>query len=346
MSGGVDSSVAALLLRDSGYEVTGCTLKLRADSDTAQGGCSTAKDIEDAAAVCKILGIPHIVLPLRELFYEKVVTYFANEYINGRTPNPCIECNKNIKFGAMLDYALAEGMDCIATGHYADVRFNEETGRYQLRRAASAKDQSYVLYTLTQRQLAHVMFPVAGMEKPALRQIAKEANLPVHQKPDSQDICFVEDGEHVNFLLREFGVKPKSGNIIDRSGNILGVHDGIHNYTVGQRKGLGGGFSEPMYVIGLDAKSNSVIVGGKGSEYSDSLVCGGVNFISIAELTGEMRAEVKIRYAAKPAPATIRPLGGGLIQAEFDTPQRAVTPGQSAVFYAGDTVVGGGVILR
>lgn len=335
LSGGVDSAAAAHLLLQQGYDVTGIILRLKPDS-------AADSDIADAQKIADKLGIELKVLDRRELFAQKVISPFIGEYLGGKTPNPCIECNKEIKFGTMLDYALEIGCNCIATGHYA--RTEECGGRYLLKRSRSPKDQSYFLFRLTQEQLSKIVFPLEGLSKEEIREIARKAELPVAEKGDSQEICFVPDDDYISFLASKNISSPK-GNFIDKNGNILGTHNGIINYTVGQRKGLGA-FGKPMFVNRINAEDNTVIIGENGTQYCTGLIADRLNFIAFDNLTQPMRAEVKIRFRAKEQPALITPLEGGRISVVFDEPQRSVTPGQSAVIYDGETVIGGGRIIE
>ncbi len=335
LSGGVDSAVAAYLLKQQGYEVTGVILRLKP-------GSAADSDIADAAAIAEKLGIELKILDRREAFEQNVITPFISEYLNGRTPNPCIECNKEIKFGVMLDYALEIGCDCIATGHYA--KTEKQGGRYLLRRSQSAKDQSYFLFRLTQEQLSKTLFPLEGLTKDEIREIALKAELPVAKKGDSQEICFVPDDDYIAYLASKNITSPK-GNFIDKNGNVLGKHNGIINYTVGQRKGLGA-FGKPMFVNSINAADNTVIIGENGTQYCRGLVADRLNFIAFDSLTEPLRADVKIRFRAKEQPALITPLEGDRMQIIFDEPQRSITPGQSAVIYNGDTVIGGGRIIE
>ena len=335
LSGGVDSSTAAHLLLQQGYDVTGIILRLKPDS-------LADADIADARRIADALGIKLHVLDRREIFRKSVIEPFVSEYLAARTPNPCVECNAAIKFGVMLDYALEIGCDGIATGHYAKIE--EKDGRFLLRRSESAKDQSYFLYRLNQFQLAHSMFPLEGMEKEKIREIAEKANLPVAKKGDSQEICFVPNDDYIAYLTA-MGISSPKGNFIDKSGNILGTHNGIINYTIGQRKGLGA-FGKPMFVTGINAADNTVTIGENGSQYSRGLVADRLNFIAVEELTKPMRADVKIRFRAKEQPATVTPNGDGTVTVIFDEPQRSVTPGQGAVFYDGDIIIGGGRIIK
>ena len=334
LSGGVDSASAAYLLLEKGYDVTGIILRLKPES-LADG------DISDAQKIADRLGIELRVVDRRDFFKENVIDPFVSEYKNARTPNPCVECNSVIKFGAMLDYALQIGCDGIATGHYA--RIEENGGRFLLKKSESPKDQSYFLYKLSQHQLSHTVFPLEGLEKTEIREIAEKAGLPVAEKGDSQEICFVPDDDYISYLA-SLGITSPKGNFVDINGNILGTHNGIINYTIGQRKGLGA-FGKPMFVTGISAENNTVTIGENGSQYSSGLIADRLNFIPFDKLDVPMRADVKIRFRAKPAPATVTPNNDGTVSVVFDEPQRSVTPGQSAVFYDGDTVIGGGRII-
>lgn len=334
LSGGVDSAAAAYLLLEKGYDVTGIILRLKPDS-------LADADISDAQRIADHLGIELRVLDRREYFKKNVIDPFVSEYLAARTPNPCVECNKTIKFGAMLDYALEIGCDGIATGHYAEIK--EADGRFLLMKSQSPKDQSYFLYRLSQHQLSHTLFPLKGLEKTKIREIAEKAGLPVAEKGDSQEICFIPDDDYISYLA-SLGVTSPKGDFIDINGNILGTHNGIINYTIGQRKGLGA-FGKPMFVTGISAENNTVTIGENGTQYSIGLVADRLNFIPFDNLNQPIRADVKIRFRAKPAPATLTPTDGGRISVVFDEPQRSVTPGQSAVFYDGNTVIGGGRII-
>lgn len=349
MSGGVDSSVAALLLKEQGYDVTGVTLRLRPDAymaESAAGGCCSLDDIDDARRVCYRLDIPHIVLNLTDVFSESVIDYFAKEYSRGRTPNPCIACNKFVKFEEMLRRAQALDFDYIATGHYAIIEQDEKSGRFLLRRSPSQKDQSYVLYAMTQHQLAHTLMPLGNMEKPAARALAEEHGLPVAHKPDSQEICFVQDNNYARFIEEYTGSKAPQGAFVDQEGNVLGKHRGITHYTIGQRKGLGISFGKPMFVTDINPQANTVTLGEEGSQYRSSLFAEELNFIPFEKLPGEIQVMAKVRYQAKPAKAALIPVGTDRVRVEFYEPQRSVTPGQAVVFYDGDLVVGGGTIAE
>ena len=352
MSGGVDSSVAAALLLEQGYEVVGVTLKLWAEDseelelERPSGGCCSLDDIHDARMVAFKLGIPHYVLNFKDVFRKEVVDYFVEEYQCGRTPNPCIACNRHIKFEGLLDKALSMGFDFIATGHYAKIISNSASGRLELHRGSSIKkDQSYVLYHFTQHQLAHMLLPLAELDKDQTRAIAEKYGLSIARKPDSQEICFVPDQDYAAFIERYTGQKSIPGNFIDSKGNILGIHKGIWHYTVGQRKGLGIAFGVPMFVTGIDVEKNTVTLGVEDEIFQTALTAGDLNFIEISELTEPMSIQAKIRYSAIPAPAMLIPATDKTVKVVFDQPQRAITPGQSVVFYHGESVVGGGTIL-
>lgn len=349
MSGGVDSSVAAKVLLDSGYDVTGVTLKMFASDDiieTETRTCCSLSDVEDARAVAYKLGFDHVVLNFREIFREHVIDKFINSYITGKTPNPCIECNRHIKFDKMLRKAEELGFDYIATGHYALKEYNESTGRYYLRRPADrSKDQTYVLYSLTQRQLEKTLFPLSAYEKTEVRKIAEEAGLVNSRKPDSQDICFVPDGKYADFIRKNTDRGTEEGNFTDMQGNILGKHMGIIHYTIGQRKGLGIALGKPAFVVSKDAETNTVVLGSNDDLFTSELIAEDVNFMSVERLDGEMRVTAKPRYNCTDSPAVISMLPDGKVKVVFDTPQRAVTSGQAVVFYDGDIVVGGGTIV-
>lgn len=336
MSGGVDSSVAAVLLKEKGYEVIGVTIKLKESQNN---------DINDAKKVCDILGIKHLVYDLRDTFKNTVIDYFVNEYINGRTPNPCVECNKKIKFGSMLDFARENGCEYISTGHYAFIDYNKETGRYVLKRSSAKKDQSYVLYGLKQDQLSSIMFPLSEIEKDGVREIAEKYDLPVAKKHDSQEICFIDDDNYHRFINEVIGNKSRKGNFVDIEGKILGEHNGIENYTIGQRKGLTISFGKPMYVISINPENNEVTLGDNKDLYRNELMAKEVNFIPFEKLEKEMKVTAKARYNATDSEAIISPIDNNKVKVEFKEAQRAITPGQSVVFYDKDIVVGGGIII-
>ena len=348
MSGGVDSSVAALILKKQGYDVIGVTMQIWQDEKPEQvsenGGCCGLSAVEDAKRVAEVIGIPHYVMNFRKEFQEKVIDYFVSEYYKGRTPNPCIACNRYIKWEALLHRSLEIGADYIATGHYGKI-VRLENGRYSVAKSVSRnKDQSYVLYNLTQDELAHTLFPIYGYEKEEVRRMAADAGLPVAHKKDSQDICFVPDGDYAGFLERETGISDRPGNFTDKYGNILGEHKGIIHYTVGQRKGLGIAFGEPKFVIGIDSEKNTVILGSREDLMVREVHVSDVNFMAVSGFSGELRVTGKLRYSQKEAPCTIVQTSDDTVTAVFDEPMRAATPGQSAVFYDEDHILCGGII--
>ena len=349
MSGGVDSSVAASLLLEQGYDVSGVTLHLYNNEDAGIAKtrtCCSLADVEDARSVASRIGIEHYVFNFGPEFRRDVIGRFARGYEQGETPNPCIDCNRYIKFGKMLERAKQLGFDYIATGHYARVSHDEKSGRSLLKKAAdTSKDQTYVLYSLTQDELAHTLFPLGGFTKAEVRKIAEERGFVNARKPDSEDICFVPDGNYAAFLENVMGLKQVPGNFIDTSGNILGKHKGQIHYTIGQRKGLGLSFESPKYVLRKDAAANTVVLGDSRDLFSSRFTVGGVNLIAAEQLTEPVEAGVKVRYSQSESAATLYPLRDGRLEVRFREPQRAVTPGQAAVFYQGDTVLGGGTIL-
>ncbi len=345
MSGGVDSSVSALLLKEQGYEVIGATMQIwqSTEEEERKNGCCSLTAVNDARRVADKLNIPYYVLNFKDIFKKKVINYFIEEYLKGRTPNPCVICNKEIKFEELLNKAVSMGIDYIATGHYAQIRY--KNGRYLLKKSKSkTKDQTYALYNLTQEQLSKTLFPVGGLDKDKVRKIAGENGLKVAHKPDSQEICFVEDNDYGRFISEHIDTDMLPGNFVDTKGNILGRHKGIYYYTIGQRKGLGLSSDKPLYVLDIDIESNEVVIGDNTETFSDRLIARDLNWISIKKLENKMKVKAKIRYGAKEASAKITPINNNRVEVIFKSPQRAITSGQSVVFYKGNTVVGGGVI--
>ena len=376
MSGGVDSSVAAFLMKEKGYECIGATMKLFDQSmlerkpessltdmvsfeknklaekpsgtvsleSSRQRTCCSLEDVEDARSVAFRLGIPYYVFNFSDDFEQMVMKPFVESYEQGDTPNPCIDCNRYLKFRHLLRRAMELKCDVIVTGHYA--RIEEQGGRYLLRKGVDEKkDQSYVLYNLTQEELSHTAFPLGGMSKEQIRTIAQEQGFVNAAKPDSQDICFVPDGDYVGFMERYTGHSYPEGDFIDREGHVLGRHKGAVRYTIGQRKGLGIAFGEPMYVCGKDMAANTVTLASDEELYATELVADDLNWIAIGELNAPMQVTAKIRYKHKEQPATLYPESGGTVRVVFREAQRAITPGQAVVFYDGDYVVGGGRIV-
>lgn len=335
ISGGVDSAAAAILLKERGFNVRGVTLRLKP-------GNFADKDIEDAKAVADTLNIPLDVLDMREEF-KKVTDYFCNEYLEGRTPNPCVMCNPNVKLGKLLEYTLAQGGDLLATGHYADI-VKDTNGVYYIKRNPSSKDQSYFLCGLNQYILSHVIFPIANLSKPEIRQLASDNNISVAEKKDSQEVCFIPDNDYISFIEREFNPKVTPGDFLSSSGEKLGTHSGIYKYTIGQRKGLGA-FGKPMYVLSIDAKNNAVIIGDNNELFKEEIYIKDINFLSGEAPSNEFSCEVKIRCAARPARATLT-LSGDMGKIIFQEPQRAAAPGQTAAIYIDDILIGGGTICN
>jgi tRNA-uridine 2-sulfurtransferase len=346
MSGGVDSSVAAGLLVEAGYQVLGVTMRLWTQEDAEASRhhkrCCSVEDTDDARAAADVLGVRHYVLNLEREFSEGVVDRFVREYTLGRTPNPCLACNDRVKFRPLLEHALALDADYLATGHYGRVRQNGES--FELHRAIDrAKDQSYVLYTLGQRELSRTLFPVGELPKREIRRLAREWGLPNAEKPDSADICFIPSGDYRSFVRER--VPASAGAIVDTSGVQIGEHEGIVNYTIGQRRGLparGGG--EPLFVIDLDADTNSVVVGDNVELMAQGLIADELSFVSCEVPAGETWVQTRIRYRSEPVPSTLR-VEADRAEVRFERPQRAVTPGQAAVFYDGERVLGGGTIV-
>lgn len=349
MSGGVDSSVTAALLLEQGYDVTGVTMKLwddaRPEPEEEHAGCCSSAAVEDARSVAFQLGIPYYVLNFRRIFEEKVIDYFTAEYLRGRTPNPCIACNRHVKFQALLEQALSLGADYIATGHYARLGFSAESGRYTVRRPHDRKkDQTYVLYGLTQHQIAHTLMPLGDYTKDQVRLKAAELGLRVADKAESQEICFVPDDNYRNFLKgKKVDVKP--GPFTNLAGEEIGQHKGIPFYTIGQRRGLGIAAGERLYVIKIDTENNAVILGPEDAILGCDLIAADINMVLYEKLAGPMEAEAQIRYNGKPVPATVTPLPDGSLGVHFHRPLRSITPGQAVVFYVGDYLAGGATIV-
>jgi tRNA-specific 2-thiouridylase len=346
MSGGVDSSVAAALLAQAGHEVIGLSMQLY-DQQNGQvrfGTCCTIDDLYDARRVAARIGIPHYIVNFERQFADTVISNFVREYAAGRTPIPCVHCNGDLKFATLAERAATFGADLVATGHYARVERDGGTGRLLLKRGLDGgKDQSYFLFTLTQAQLAHAMFPVGALEKSAVREHARALGLSVAEKHDSHEICFVPDGNHAEFIERQTAA-PSAGEIRDAGGRIVGRHNGVHHFTVGQRKGLGLSSPIPLYVVGIDAESRAVTVGPREALERTELTAAGVNWIAGQPPVSGARVTAQIRYRHREAPAVLEPLPAARVRVAFDTPQTAVAPGQAVVFYDGDVVVGGGWI--
>lgn len=350
MSGGVDSSVAAYLLKEQGYEVIGMTMQIWQDESRDEvedhGGCCGLSAVDDARRVCQKIGIPHYVVNFKNDFKNKVIDYFVEEYTKGRTPNPCIACNRYVKWESMLHKALQIGADYIATGHYAKVVYLSDVGRYALKiSSAVGKDQTYALYNLTQEQLKHTLMPLGDYDKDTIRKIAKDIGLGVATKPDSQEICFIPDNNYGSYIEQNYDFSIPKGNFVDTKGNVLGKHKGIIHYTVGQRKGLGISFGKPMYVVEIRPQTNEVVLGENDEIFQKVLYANKLNFMPFETLEGPMRVHAKIRYSHKLSPCVITMQDENTLKCEFDEPQRAITPGQAVVFYDGDIVVGGGTIL-
>lgn len=359
MSGGVDSSVSAILLKKAGYEVYGVTMQLY------EGGCCNLSSDLDAKNVCRNIGIDHYIIDYRNEFKEKVINNFIEEYRCSRTPNPCIECNKYLKFGEMYNKAQELGIDYLATGHYAKIEYSEKYERYVLKKSNNiAKDQSYVLYSIPKELLSKIVFPLGEFEsKDEIRNIAKEHNLKVANKPDSEDICFIPDGNYKKFLEQNSSLKPEEGNIVNTKGEILGKHNGLYNYTIGQRKGLGISYKVPLFVLGFNKENNEVIVGEESELYQKEVIVKEVNLLLIDDIEKPIEVNVKTRYSSREAKATIEKINintleksiieknnlnseDSFIKIIFEEPQARITPGQSAVFYIDDIVLGGGKIIE
>ena len=347
MSGGVDSSATAAMLQEAGYSIAGATMKLYAPAcGTSDRPCGTEDNIADASRVCTKLGIRFYTFDFTDIFQKEVIQRFADGYARGLTPNPCVDCNRNLKFGKLLEQARAEGYDTIATGHYARIEYSDTYGRWILKKGcAPSKDQSYVLYSMTQDELAHTLLPLGTFEKNEIRAKAEAYGLVNARKKDSQDICFIPDGDHGRFLCENCGLHAVPGSFIDKNGNILGQHRGMIYYTVGQRRGLGISADRRLYVIDKNVRDNTVTVGYEEDLLCNSFTVSDVNWIAWDSVTEPIRCRVRTRYHGTETPATVTPAGDHVL-VTLDTPQRAVSPGQAAVFYDGDIVLGGGTITE
>lgn len=349
LSGGVDSSVAAYLLKEQGYDVIGVTMQIWQEEDSCtveeNGGCCGLSAVEDARRVAQKLDIPYYVMNFRKEFQKQVIDYFTREYLEGRTPNPCIACNRYVKWESLLKRSLEIGADYIATGHYARVE-QLPNGRYAIRNSVTAKkDQTYALYNLTQEQLTRTLMPVGAYTKDEIRKIAEEAGLLVAHKKDSQEICFVPDNDYARFIKNSTGKTIPKGNFVLADGKVIGEHQGIIHYTIGQRKGLNLSMGHPVFVTKIRPDSNEVVIGENEDLFVNTLICDRVNFMAMEGLDGEVRLKAKIRYNHPGAECVISPVEDGKVRVTFDQPQRAITPGQAVVFYQGEYVAGGGIIL-
>lgn len=371
MSGGVDSSAVAAILKDQGHEIVGLSMQLwnqrrinvGADGEPLPSRCCSLDDIYDARTVATRLGFPFYVVNFEENFEQNVVTPFVQAYLEGRTPSPCVSCNSHLKFAKLVELAEAAGSEYVATGHYARVEYSKDLDRYILRKGLDdRKDQTYFLFELTQSQLAKAVFPLGAMTKSEVRDVARKHKLSVAEKGESQEICFVPDGDYARFIenylkenkieapaltekLHQLSIKrSKAGKIVNSEGKVLGQHEGIHHYTIGQRRGLGIAWPEPLYVIGIDPEKNLVTVGTKDQLPGFSFIAGKTNWITFDEPKEAFKTSARIRYRHQEAPALVTPLANGQVKVEFEEPQRAITPGQAVVFYDGDVVVGGGWI--
>lgn len=349
MSGGVDSSVSAVLLKEAGYEVIGATMKLWEDKENPEieGGCCSFSATNDAKRVCDKIGVPHYTLNCEADFQKYVIDDFVNCYKNCKTPNPCIECNKYLKFGTFYKKALELGCDYISTGHYAKIEYSKKYNQYVMKKSESTKkDQTYFLYSIPKEVLPKMIFPLENFtDKADVRKIAEEYELNVAHKKDSQEVCFIPDNDYGNFLEKNLDKLPSKGNIVLKDGTILGKHKGLIYYTVGQRKGLGVSYKEPLYVVKLDKEKNEVIVGTEKDLYTNELYANELNFLLDIDLTKKIEVMAKVRYRAKEAKAILELQKNGLAKVTFEEPQRAITPGQSVVFYIDDVVLGGGKII-
>lgn len=350
MSGGVDSSVAAYLLKEQGFEVIGATMQIWQDEadecKEENGGCCGLSAVDDARRVAQLLDIPYYVMNFKREFKKQVMDYFVEEYLQGRTPNPCIACNRYVKWESLLGRSLEIGADYIATGHYATV-IKLPNGRYTLQMAPSAKDQTYALYNLTQEQLAHTLMPIGSYTKTQIREIAEKIGLLVAQKPDSQDICFVQDNDYGRFIQETVPDRiPGEGNFILADGTVIGRHKGVIHYTIGQRKGLHLSMGHPVFVREIRPETNEVVIGENGDVFTTELLCNHLNAMASEEIEDKKRVTAKIRYSHSGSPCTLHRTGPNSMRVIFDEPVRAVTPGQAVVFYENNYVYGGGTIVR
>ncbi|HIT89878.1 MAG TPA: tRNA 2-thiouridine(34) synthase MnmA [Candidatus Merdenecus merdavium] len=350
MSGGVDSSVAAHLLKEQGFDVIGVTMQIWQDEDREvqeeNGGCCGLSAVDDARRVAHKLDIPYYVMNFKSEFKDKVIDYFVDEYLEGRTPNPCIACNRYVKWESLLKRSLDIGADYIATGHYAQV-VKLPNNRFTLKKSVTAaKDQTYALYNLTQYQLSHTLMPVGAYHKDEIRELAKGINLRIANKPDSQEICFIPDHDYASFIEESTDKKIEEGNFVDSKGNIIGRHKGITHYTVGQRKGLGLSMGHPVFVLEIRPETNEVVIGESEEVFAKGLYANQLNFMSVEDLEGEKQVIAKIRYNHNGSPCTIKKVSKDEVLCIFEEPQRAITPGQAVVFYDGEYVLGGGTIVK
>ncbi|MEE0867097.1 MAG: tRNA 2-thiouridine(34) synthase MnmA [Clostridia bacterium] len=349
MSGGVDSSVAAFIMKQKGFDCIGMTMKLFQNDDVGvskEHSCCSLDDVEDARMVAYSMDMPHYVCNFADRFRSEVIEKFVKAYENGATPNPCIDCNRYLKFEKLFSRAKELGFEYVVTGHYARIEYNSNTNRYILKKAVDkTKDQSYVLYSLTQEQLAHILFPLGEMEKSEVRRIAAEQNFVNAKKSDSQDICFVQNGSYADFIEEYTHKQFPGGSFVDKDGNVLGTHGGIIRYTVGQRKGLGVSFGKPMFVTGVDPSNNTVTLGPHEELFSKTVKATDINLISVDKIKEPLRVKAKVRYRQEEQSATVSMLDESTMFVEFDEPQRAITKGQAVVLYDGDVVVGGGTII-
>ena len=346
MSGGVDSSVAAYLTLQNKYNCSGAMMKLYDNDSVSEKGCCSLDDSRDARSVCARLGMPFYVFNFTDAFESEVITRFTDNYLKGNTPNPCIDCNRYMKFHRFYNRARETNHDYIVTGHYAQIEYDNNSNRYLLKKGLDqTKDQSYVLYTMTQDQLAHTMLPLGAMHKSQVREIARSQGFINAKKRESQDICFVPDGDYAEFIRRHTGIKPEKGRFIDTGGKDMGEHNGIIHYTIGQRKGLGISADRPLYVCGIDASRNTVTLGYAEDVYANSLTAKALNLIAVDRISSAMNLRAKVRYSQSEQDVKVRQTDDDTLYMEFASPQRAITRGQAVVLYDGNVVIGGGTIV-